>query len=604
MKKSKLLATAVLGAAFVLTSCGGKSGGDRVPHKDYKGYTTKFYNEDSKTWEAKSNLTWAESYDAIVAKTKSTSGKIRDEYLHLAEDLLFQTNAICPIYYYTDIYLRNPNMTGFYATSLGFKFFHRAKVGTTTDLKICVGPKGDNFDPALNSAVDGAIVTSHVFEGLMRWQAPTSGELASNLEAGQASSYTVSADGKTYTFNLRANSKWSDGTDLKPSDFKYAWDRASSGKLGADYGYMFDVIQGYEENEAETETIKGLSGVVADDTNNTLTVTLNSPCTYFLELTAFPAYYPVKKACVETGNDWWYKDNGANYIGNGPMKVTKMDNKNGGSIEYVPNTNYWDNANTTATKITFSLIEEDQAQETAYKANELDFIDSVVNENIETWKDKHASEYHCNPQIGTYYIIFNVNDKSLNSKLSDEKAYSEFRRALSLLIDRNDICENVGKADQQPANTFVGTGALDSEHEDFTKHSGVNRDGKGYFKVGKEDYENNCNEAVEILKNLGFKSTGSVEKGDFKFTDIPTIKYLYNNGSGHQAIGEKLQAYFKTVGIDLQLENQEWATFLNTRKDGNYSVARNGWLGDYTDPCSFIDMWTTKSGNNDAQFGR
>ena len=107
-------------------------------------------------------------------------------------------------------------------------------------------------------------------------------------------------------------------------------------------------------------------------------------------------------------------------------------------------------------------------------------------------------------------------------------------------------------------------------------------------------------EAVEMLKSLGFKYNESKKS----FSDIPTIKYLYNAGTGHQAIAEYLQGAFKPYGINLKLESQEWATFLNTRKDGNYSIARNGWLADYNDACSFLDMWTTGSGNNDAQFGR
>ena len=101
-----------------------------------------------------------------------------------------------------------------------------------------------------------------------------------------------------------------------------------------------------------------------------------------------------------------------------------------------------------------------------------------------------------------------------------------------------------------------------------------------------------------MIKGLGFKFDGK------KFTNIPTLTYLYNTSSGHKAIAEYLQGAFKAYGINLKLESQEWATFLNTRKDGNYSIARNGWLVDYNDACSFLDMWTTDSGNNDAQFGR
>jgi oligopeptide transport system substrate-binding protein len=89
-----------------------------------------------------------------------------------------------------------------------------------------------------------------------------------------------------------------------------------------------------------------------------------------------------------------------------------------------------------------------------------------------------------------------------------------------------------------------------------------------------------------------------------KFTDFPTLTYLYNTSEGHKAIAEAIQATFAGIGITMNLENQEWATFLDTRKAGNYSIARNGWLGDYNDPISFLDMWTTQSGNNDVQFGK
>ena len=89
-----------------------------------------------------------------------------------------------------------------------------------------------------------------------------------------------------------------------------------------------------------------------------------------------------------------------------------------------------------------------------------------------------------------------------------------------------------------------------------------------------------------------------------KFTDFPTFTYLYNTNDGHKAIAEYVQSAFKAYGINITLQNQEWATFLETRKKGQYGVARNGWLGDYNDPISFLDMWITASGNNDSQFGK
>ena len=112
-------------------------------------------------------------------------------------------------------------------------------------------------------------------------------------------------------------------------------------------------------------------------------------------------------------------------------------------------------------------------------------------------------------------------------------------------------------------------------------------------------FECNFNSAIEILKKYY-----TYDEASKKFTNFPTLTYLYNTNEGHKAIGEYLQSALAGVGITMNLENQEWNTFLNTRKNGDYSIARNGWLADYNDPISFLDMWTSASGNNDVQFGK
>ena len=603
MKFKRLPQVLALVTVGAISACSG-SLPKRAAHKDEAIYSAKIDGE------VKTGLTWAGAYDAVIAKTKVTSGAERNEYLHQAEDILMSTGAIAPIYYYTDIFMKSADMDGFYSSPLGYKFFHRATVGSSTDYTVCVGPKGDSYDPAKNSAVDGAIVISHVFEGLYRWAKPASGDIAADLEPAQAVSYekaAVGSDGHVkYTFTLRSDAKYSDGSALKASDFANSWARAASGKLGADYGYMFDCVVGYDETAADETQYKPLSGVVANDEAGTLEVELISDVPYFLELTAFPTYAPVKLANVQKADgsedDAWWLDP-AKYIGNGPLKVTSMDNKEGGKIEFAPNTNYWDSANTKVTKLTFALTDDDNNQLTNSNSGAYKFLDSVPNDQIDTLKASKPNEFKINGQLGTYYVIFNVNDKTLNKALKSEAEYAVFRKALGLLIDRDYICKNIGKAGQEPANTFVGKGIMENNNgvlSEWTTRSGVNRDGSGYFKVGEANYAANCAEAVELLKGLGFKYNES--KGSF--SGIPTIKYLYNAGTGHQKIAEYLQAAFQPYGINLKLESQEWATFLNTRKDGNYSMARNGWLADYNDACSFLDMWTTNSGNNDAQFGR
>jgi len=139
----------------------------------------------------------------------------------------------------------------------------------------------------------------------------------------------------------------------------------------------------------------------------------------------------------------------------------------------------------------------------------------------------------------------------------------------------------------------------DADGTEFYKNAGNSDAFDGYYDVSKEAIESNFNAAIETLKKYY-----TFDEATGMFTNFPTLTYLYNTSDGHKLIGEYLAAAMATVGITMNLENQEWNTFLNTRKNGEYSIARNGWLADYNDPICFLDMWVTVSGNNDVQFGK
>ena len=180
--------------------------------------------------------------------------------------------------------------------------------------------------------------------------------------------------------------------------------------------------------------------------------------------------------------------------------------------------------------------------------------------------------------------------------VEDEVKQAEIRQAISLLFDRNYICEEIGQAGQVPANTFVAMGMTDADGSQFYLNA---NGGEGYYSVDPADYEANVQQAIEILKKYY-----DWDESAQQFTNFPTLHYLYNTSEGHKAIGEYLQSALASVGITMDMENQEWNTFLNTRKAGDYSIARNGWVADYNDPICFLDMWTSGSGNNDVQFGK
>ena len=476
-----------------------------------------------------------------------------------------------------------------------------------TSINVCLSSEPDTIDPALNSAVDGATLVAHLFSGLAKWSQDENGALVIVADAAKELVEGVpNADGTvTYTYTLKDGLKWSDGKAVKASDFAFAWQRAASTELAADYGYMFEVVKGYAEIWAMDEAGENYLNpdakldVVADDAANTLTVTLVNAVAYWNELLAFPTYYPVREDVV--ADDAWATE-ADTYICNGAYTIEAWEHES--VITLKKNANYHDAAKVTMDKINFYLSDNDNTMLANFKNGDWLLIDSVPNDEIANLKTQYPNEFVVAGQIGTYYACWNVNQDLLTNTAgmtaeAVEAAKAEIRKAISLLLDRNYICEEIGKAGQVPASSFVAMGMTDADDNEFYKNAGHAEGYYGYYKVDKESFEENYNSAIAILKNYY-----TWDEAAQKFTDIPSLDYLYNEGTGHAAIAEYIQGAVAPIGLDLQLESQEWGTFLNTRKNGEYAVARNGWLADYNDPICFLDMWTSGSGNNDVQFGK
>lgn len=510
-----------------------------------------------------------------------------------------------------------------------------------TGLNVCLASEPASLDPALNSAVDGATMLVHLFSGLVKYDKNL------NLVADAAKTLpkaTIADNGEaTYVFTLRDGLKWSNGEDLKASDFEWAWKRAASMSLGADYGYMFEVIKGYGEDafdadengdpilykvdedgafildESGNKIVAGEDddsapyyttdlaplAVTANDTAKTLTVVLTVDVPYFYELCAFPAFMPVCNRNGSIDNDGKWATDPKTYVCNGAYTIQSWSHNE--KIVLVKNSNYYDAANVTMDKINFYLSDNESTMLANFKTGDWLFIDDVPTDEIASLKKNYASEFFVGSQLGTYYISFNNNLDLLPATVSATmtaeeiaKANIEIRQAISLLIDRDYICVNIGQAGQEPASSFVALGLTDpsNNNEQFYKHAGHSADYVGYYDASKEAVASNAVKATTILDKYYTKGS------DGKYNNIPAFTYLYNTSKGHQAIGEYIQNALAEYGFSVNLTNQEWATFLETRKSGNYGVARNGWLGDYNDPISFLDMWTTKSGNNDSQFGK
>ena len=459
-----------------------------------------------------------------------------------------------------------------------------------SSISVCIASEPDTIDPALNSAVDGATLTAHLFSGLAKWDQDASGNLVIVADAAKSLPEGVeNEDGTvTYTYTIR-DMKWSDGKAVTAGDFEFAWKRAASTELGADYGYMFEVVKGYPDDLA----VKAL-----DD--KTLEVTLANYVAYWNELLAFPAYFPVREDVVS--NESWATDP-STYVSNGMYKLTAWEHNS--VITLTKNQDHPDADQVTMDEIKFYLSDDANNMLSNFKNGDWLLIDDVPNEEIPALKVQYPNELVVAGQIGTYYVCWNVNEDILpaNSGLTGEaaeEAKAEIRKALSLVLDRNYICDEIGQAGQVPASSFVAMGMTNADGTQFYQTAGgTDKAYYGYYDVSADAFEANFASAVETLKKYY-----NYDEKTGMFTNFPSLTYLYNTSSGHKAIGEYIQSAFASVGVTINLVNQEWNTFLNTRKNGDYSVARNGWLADYNDPISFLDMWVTASGNNDVQFGK
>ncbi|MBM7564560.1 peptide ABC transporter substrate-binding protein [Paenibacillus sacheonensis] len=409
-------------------------------------------------------------------------------------------------------------------------------------------------------------VLNGLFEGLTRM------DDKGNIVPGVAEKWDISEDGKTYTFHLRDNAKWSNGQPVKAGDFEYSWKRTLDPKLNppAPYAYQLYYIKNAQNYNIEQDNPDHISdpsqvGVKALD-DKTLEVQLENPTPYFLNIAAFFTAYPVLK-------DTQFAE-AKDYVGNGPFKMKSW--KHGDSIELVPNENYWDKDAIKLTDVKFLMIKDPNTEFNMYKTGQLDWAGaptgSIPPAQLDKYKADKSPELSIKGIASTYYYNFNNTKKPFDN--------AKVRRALSMAINRQDIVDKVTKAGQVPAYGFVSTGihGVNGEFRDEVKDD--------YFK---ED----VTEAKKLL------AEGLAEEG---MTKMPAFSLSFNEGL-HKTVAEAIANMWKeNLGIDAKLELQEWKVFLKNRQSLNYDVARAGWGADYNDPMTFIDMFTSKGGNNDIGF--
>lgn len=432
-------------------------------------------------------------------------------------------------------------------------------------LSVQVGPDPETIDPALNSAVDGGNMLLHSFECLLALD--ENGQLV----PGQAESWETSEDGLTWTFHLRDGLKWSDGSDLTANDFVYSWKRVCDPMVAAPYAEtVLSMVEGYDKAiEGDLDALQ----VVAQD-DNTLVVTLSTPCSYFGSLAAFATLSPVQEATVTANGDAW-ATSAATYISNGPFYVSEW--VPGSYIMMTKNPYYWNADAIKLDGIKWNLIEDSNAAYSAYQTGEVLMIKSVPTEEIPSLKD--SADFHVDPIIGTYYLSLNLERDAFKD--------ARVRKALSLAIDRDYVANTLMQGTYSPADNFMGPGWIDTDGKQFKDNA---NGGQSYIDVN--NYEADLEEAKQLLADAGYPDGEG----------FPSISYTTNDAGYHKVVAEYLQQAWAQLGIDLQVDIVEWASFTPMRRNGDFDIARNGWVGDYTDPSNMLELFYSTNGNNDGKF--
>ncbi|GIX30583.1 MAG: ABC transporter permease [Porticoccaceae bacterium] len=419
------------------------------------------------------------------------------------------------------------------------------------------GTEPQELDPHIVTGVPEHNIISALLEGLVAKDPRTLEPVPAVAER-----WEVSADGLTWRFHLREAARWSNGDPVTAHDFVWSWRRALLPELGNQYAYMLFPIAGAEAfHRGELKDFSQV-GVKALD-EHTLEVKLRHPTPYFLQLLDHYATFPVHRPTIERfgapgerGTPWTRP---GHYVGNGPFVLVGWRlNK---VIEVRKNPYYWDADRVALQGVDFRPVENVSTEERMFRAGQLHMTQTVPIDKLAWYRAHHPEMLQVSPYLGTYYYRLNVRHPVL--------ADARVRRALALAVDRKALVDHVTRGGEVPAFSFTPPGI------------------PGYRPPAALRYD--PQEARRLLAEAGYPEGQG----------FPRLSLLYNTSEGHQKIAVALQQMWKReLGVEIALDNQDWKVFLNSVALGQYEIARAGWIGDYVDPMSFLDLWVTDGGNN------
>ncbi|MBC2604513.1 peptide ABC transporter substrate-binding protein [Pelagicoccus albus] len=430
----------------------------------------------------------------------------------------------------------------------------------TRDGILLFGNQGEapSIDPHLNTTINGMQVTNALMEGLIAYH-PTDHNLP---EPGVAKSWTHE-NATVWTFNLRDDARWSNGDPVTAKDFLYSVQRVLEPDFGSNNAYFFYIIKNAKAYNEGTLTDFGEVGVKAPD-EHTLVFTLNGPTPHFLNIIKHQAWQPVHPPTIEAAGGMTKPDSNwtrENYVGNGPYKLKEwVVNK---IISVEKNPYYWDAEKVSIKEIHFLPIDDISTEDQVFNSGRLHYQNSVPPSLIPIYQKEGDPYLRMEPWVGTYYYILNTTIPALSD--------SRVRRALSLAINRKAITKRILMGAPTPALEFTPLGI------------------EGYTPPQVEGFD--PNKARRLLAEAGYPNGEG----------FPRLQLLFNSSETHKQIAESvLQMWSSILNIKADLQNQEWKTFLETRTNLDFDIARSGWIGTWAYPDIFLNMFISGGGNNDT----
>ncbi len=419
-----------------------------------------------------------------------------------------------------------------------------------------------SVDPQIVEDVSGADIVRDLFEGLMNQDAD------GNLIPGVATGFTTNEEKNVYTFTLREDAKWSNGEPVTAGDFVYAWRRLVDPATASPYSWFGELmsLENVGEVMAGEAPLEDLGVTAIDD--HTLEVRLTASLPYFALMTTHGSTFPSPQAVIEEHGDDWTKPE--NIVSNGAYVLT----------EHVPNERsvrernpmYWNNDATVLNKVVALVINDENTAFTRWQAGELDRTE-VPTGQYPRLSEEYPNEALSFPRLCSYYYTFNLSENG-------PEAFQDVRvrQALSLAVNRDIITERVLQGGQFAAYTFTPGATAGFEVPDVS-----------YALMNQAERDTI---AVALLADAGYGADNPL-----------TFDMLYNTSEGHKKIAIAMSQMWKEkLGVTAVLANQEWKTFLETRGNQDFQLARGAWCGDYNEASTFLDLLTSQSGYNDGKF--